>query len=111
MLNRYIGYLDLLDFIDFEPHDSAVLLKRGFAIDYALVQGKETETILLSCLDRLYVICYNRQLKYWQRMRRVDMITGIDIRNINSLRITPTSLHNVLIVYNQNQLASINSCL
>ena len=60
MLNRYIGYLDLLDFIQFLPHDSAVLLKQGFALDYALMQAPESETILVTCLDRLHVICYNR---------------------------------------------------
>ena len=65
MLNRYIGYLDLLDFIYFEPHDSAVLLKQGFALDYALTQAPESETILLTCLDRLHVICYNRQQEHW----------------------------------------------
>lgn len=36
MLNKYVGFLDLLDFIDFEPYDSAVLLKQGFALDYEL---------------------------------------------------------------------------
>ena len=65
MLNRYIGFLDLLDFIHFEPHDSAVLLKQGFALDYALIQAPESETILVACLDKLHVICFNRQEQYW----------------------------------------------
>lgn len=85
MLNRYIGYLDLLDFIHFLPHDSAVLLKQGFALDYALMQAPESETILVTCLDRLHVICYNRQQEHWQCLRRVDLITGMDIRNIKSV--------------------------
>jgi hypothetical protein len=60
MLNRYIGYIDFLDFIDFEPHDSSVLLKDGFAINYAFTQAPESETILLTCLDKLHIISFNR---------------------------------------------------
>ena len=60
MLNRYIGFLNLKDYIHFDPHDPAVLLKQGFALDYALIQAKESETVLLTCLDKLHVICFNR---------------------------------------------------
>ena len=44
-------------------------------------------------------------------MRRVDLITGMDIRNIKSIKVIPTFQDNVLLVYNDHQLASVNSCL
>jgi hypothetical protein len=34
--NKYLGYLDLLSFIDFGTLEKAVMLKSGFAIDYAV---------------------------------------------------------------------------
>ena len=34
--NKYLGYLDLLSFIDFGNLEKAVMLKSGFAIDYAV---------------------------------------------------------------------------
>jgi hypothetical protein len=32
--NRYLGYLNLLNFIEFDGYDQSALLKSGFEIDY-----------------------------------------------------------------------------
>ena len=44
-------------------------------------------------------------------MRQVDLITGMDIRNIKSVKVISTFEDNILLVYNNKQLASLNSCL
>jgi hypothetical protein len=111
MLKRYVGYLDLLDFIDFEPHDSSELLKHGFAVDYAFTETPESETILFTCLDKLHIIAFDRVQELWSCVRRVNIISGLDIRIIKNVKITCTSLNNIIILFNNQQIATINSSL
>ena len=54
-LNKYLGYIDVLSFLDFKDLDSQSFLKTGFQIDFAI-----QDTILLTCLDALLVIGYSK---------------------------------------------------
>ena len=85
--NKYVGYIDLLQFIDFEPpHDRVELLKpqNGFPLDYTFLpsspntKGCQSETLFLTCLDSMYVIGLNRISDKWERLHKVMGISGID---------------------------------
>ena len=96
-LNKYLGYIDLLKFIKFEPHDSVELLKNGFAIDFALLQGA-TSTIAICCLDAIFIIGWDSQ--EWQQLAVIKEISGLDIRNITSMNLQFFSNGNIMMVYN-----------
>ena len=83
---KYMGYLDLLQFIEFQPNlDRTVLLKQGFPLDYTFLlsssswSGCETETLLLTCLDTLFILSLNRMRNRWEVINKVQPLSGIDI--------------------------------
>jgi len=99
LLNEYVGYLDLLSLIDFEPPlDRVELLKHGFPIDYAFLpslpnsNGCQTETLLITCLDCLFVIGLNRLTNKWERIHKVRIISGLDLRTQHSVKLFVTPL-------------------
>jgi hypothetical protein len=76
-----LGYIDLLSFIDFKDLDSTVYLKTGFEIDF-IVQ----ESIIVSCLDSVFIVGYNKICDQWQLLKRVDKVAGIDPSQIKSIK-------------------------
>ena len=71
-MNKYLGYIDVLSFLDFKELDSQVFLKSGFQIDF-LIQ----DTILLSCIDTLLVIGYSKIRDKWELLKRIDQVAGV----------------------------------
>jgi hypothetical protein len=91
--NKYIGYLDLSQFIDFEPdYDRQELLKHGFPLDYCFVPSAPNsynsfDSFLLACLDSVYVISFNCIHNRWQTLRKIEVVTGLDIRLQKSVKV------------------------
>jgi hypothetical protein len=81
LLDKYLGYIDLLSFIDFKDLDSTVYLKKGFQIDF-IVQ----ETIIVSCLDSIFIIGYNKIDDRWQLLKRIDKVAGVDPCQIKQVK-------------------------
>ena len=68
--NKYLGFLNLLDFIKFEPHDENELLKMGFPLSLHLPEA-HTNLILLTCLNRVFVVG-NTGNNHWENIRILD---------------------------------------
>lgn len=111
LLNRYLGYINLIDYVDFSPHDRTVFMKSGFAIDYTLTQAHGSETIAFSCLDRLYVICYDQIDGRWTLQYIVNLITRMDIRVIKSINVVATPRDTVVLLFNNEELRTVNPFL
>lgn len=81
---KYVGFLDLLDFIDFHPHDKSELLKVGFPIDLCLPTSKSS-LLLITCLNRVFVIGWNGSI--WSTVKTVDAVSSLDIRLLTELQL------------------------
>ena len=81
LLDKYLGYIDLLSFIDFKDLDSTVYLKTGFEIDF-IVQ----ESIIVSCLDSVFIIGFNKIIDKWQLLKRIDKVAGVDPCQIKQIK-------------------------
>jgi hypothetical protein len=81
LLDKYLGYIDLLSFIDFKDLDSTVYLKTGFEIDF-IVQ----DSIIICCLDSVFIVGYNKLCDQWQLLKRVEKVGGIDPSLIKEIK-------------------------
>jgi hypothetical protein len=52
---RYEGFLNLLDFINFEGLDRLTVLKTGFELDIALPECTQN-SFVIACIDRVFVV-------------------------------------------------------
>jgi hypothetical protein len=71
LLHKYLGYIDLLSFIDFRDLDSNVLLKTGFELDFNI-----GDTLIVSCLDHMFVVGFNKVKDRWELLKRINRVAG-----------------------------------
>ena len=86
-------------------------MKSGFAFDYALTQTHGSESLVFCCLDRLYVICYDRTDRRWTSKHIVKLVSGLDIRVIKTVHTLATPRDNVILVFNDTEITPINQFL
>ena len=109
LLHKYVGFLDILKFIEFGDLDSVTLKKQGFAIDYCLVP--QANQIVFTCLDSLYLLVEERVSKIWNVAKKIDNLSGLDIRLIKSTFLHITARSEILVVQNNRHLTNLNSSL
>jgi len=56
--NRYLGFINILDIIQFDDLDRISLLKLGFPLSFCFIGG-HSRSIVLACLDSLYYIMFD----------------------------------------------------
>jgi hypothetical protein len=102
----------LLSSVDFEPHDSTVLLKQGFAVDYFLTgRPSDGETLVLWWLDCIYLIAFSSVQGKWLTARRINCVTGLNVSIIKSVTLSQSPQGSLLAILNERQLVCINMYL
>ena len=82
-------------------------------MDYALLPspgshgGFETDTVLLTCLDTLFVLSLNRARKRWEAIRRIHRVSGIDVRLQKSVKLVVSPLGGMIQIFVNNMEAAV----
>jgi len=82
---KYEGYLNLLDFINFDGLDRTTVLKRGFPIDIVLPSCTKN-SFVVACIDRIFVV--GSKNGEWETLRRIDNVSGLNLRKITSVNVS-----------------------
>lgn len=105
---QYLGFVDVLKFLEFEPYDAAVLLKSGFAIDMELPQAL-VNMVLFTCLNRVFVLGWDGGA--WRKVRVINDLSSVDARNINDVRLHASPNGGLSVTVNRKWLLSVSKYL